>query len=88
MIRVSHLLAFCCIDYKLKYAQDDLVNQTDYVELGRDSAEGRQEKQKKFVSRFIHAENDKEKMVVWRSDLNGILYIFNVRSTISTQVSV
>ena len=39
MIRVSRLLTFCCIDYKLKYAQDDLVNQIDYVELGLACAE-------------------------------------------------
>ena len=39
MIRVSHLLAFCCIDYKPEHAQDDLINQLDYVELGLACAE-------------------------------------------------
>ena len=39
MVRVSRLLAFCCIGYKLKYAQDNLMNQTDYVDLGLACAE-------------------------------------------------
>jgi len=32
------------------------------------------------VSRFFHARNDKETIAVWRSDLNRILIVFNVRS--------
>ena len=39
MVRVSHLLALCCIDFKLKSTQDDLINQMDYVELGLACAE-------------------------------------------------
>ena len=32
------------------------------------------------VSRMFHAKNDKETIAAWRSDLNRILHIFNVRS--------
>ena len=39
MVRVSHRLAFCCIDCELKSNQDDLINQMDYVELGLACAE-------------------------------------------------
>ena len=36
------------------------------------------------VSRFLHAKNDKETIATWRSDLNRILHIFNVRSVTLT----
>ena len=32
------------------------------------------------VSRMLHAKSDKETIATWRSDLNGILQVFNVRS--------
>lgn len=32
------------------------------------------------VSRFFHARNDKEKIAAWKSELNGILVVFNVCS--------
>ena len=32
------------------------------------------------VSRLFHAKNDKEKVAAWKSDLNRILHVFNVRS--------
>jgi hypothetical protein len=32
------------------------------------------------VSRFIHAKNDKDTIAGWKSDLNRILVVFNVRS--------
>ena len=32
------------------------------------------------LSRMIHAKNDKETIATWRSDLNRILHVFNVRS--------
>jgi len=32
------------------------------------------------ISRHIHARNDKEKIVSWRTDLNRILHVFSVRS--------
>ena len=35
---------------------------------------------RKGVSRMFHAKNDKETIATWRSDLNRILHIFNVRS--------
>ena len=34
------------------------------------------------VSRHLHAKNDKETIATWRSDLNRILLIFNVRSVL------
>ena len=30
------------------------------------------------VSRFLHARNDKDAIAGWKSDLNGILNVFNV----------
>ena len=35
-----------------------------------------------MVSRHFHAKNDKEKIATWKSDLNRILQVFNVRSII------
>ena len=35
------------------------------------------------VSRLAHARNDKETIATWRSDLNRILLVFNVRSVLS-----
>jgi len=35
---------------------------------------------RKAVSRFFHVTNDKETIAAWRSDLNRILLVFNVRS--------
>ena len=34
------------------------------------------------VSRLLHAKNDKETIATWKSDLNKILLVFNVRSVI------
>ena len=33
-----------------------------------------------MISRLIHAKNNKEAVAGWRSDLNRILHVFNVRS--------
>ena len=33
-----------------------------------------------LLSRLTHAKNDKEAIVAWRSDLNRVLHVFNVRS--------
>ena len=38
---------------------------------------------RKAVSRLFHAKNDKETIVAWKSDLNRILHVFNVRSVTS-----
>ena len=35
------------------------------------------------ISRRYHAKNDKEAIATWRSDLNGIRRVFNVRSVTS-----
>jgi len=35
------------------------------------------------VSRFFHARNDKDTITAWKSDLNRILVVFNVRSMCS-----
>ena len=35
------------------------------------------------ISQYFHAKNDKDKIAAWRSDLNRILHIFNVRSIVS-----
>jgi len=36
-----------------------------------------------LLSRLVHAKNDKETMVTWRSDLNRVLLVFNVCSMAS-----
>jgi len=40
------------------------------------------------ISRHLHAKNDKEKIAAWKSDLNRILQVFNVRSIISAWLSL
>ena len=37
------------------------------------------------ASQFLHAKNDKEQITAWRSDLNRILQIFNVRSIVTVR---
>ena len=34
------------------------------------------------ISRHFHAKNDKDKIAAWRSDLNRILQVFNVRTIV------
>ena len=50
-----------------------------------DEIQGRVLKQSRrgAVSRLLHAKNDKESIVTWKSDLNRILHVFNVRSVAS-----
>ena len=40
------------------------------------------------ASRFFHARNDKETIAAWKSDLNQILLVFNVRSVAFTLASL
>jgi len=40
------------------------------------------------VSRLLHAKNDKEAIATWRSDLNTILQVFNVRLVVSAWISL
>ena len=39
-------------------------------------------------SRLVHAKNDKEMVAGWKSDLNRVLQVFNVRSVASTWLSL
>ena len=41
-----------------------------------------------LLSRLAHAKNDKETIMTWKLDLNGILHIFNVRSAGSISLSL
>ena len=34
------------------------------------------------VSRFLHSRDDKDAIAAWKSDLNRILHVFNVRSNV------
>ena len=40
------------------------------------------------VSRLIHAKDDKEMIATWRLDLDKILLVFNVSSTVSVRLSL
>ena len=37
------------------------------------------------ISRHFHARNDKDKITAWRLDLDRILQVFNVRSTVTVR---
>ena len=41
---------------------------------------------RKTVSRLLHARNDKEAIAAWKSELNRVLVVFNVRSVCSCLV--
>ena len=41
-----------------------------------------------LLSRIFHAKTDKETITAWKSDLNGILHVFNVRSVRSLSLSL
>ena len=38
-----------------------------------------------MLSRFVNAKNDKDIIAAWKSDLNRILHVFNVRSVTSVR---
>ena len=40
------------------------------------------------LSKFLHAKNDKETIATWKSDLNRILHVFNVRPVLFTLASL
>ena len=40
------------------------------------------------ISRHFHAKNDKDRIATWRSDLNRILHVFNVRPIVSARSSL
>ena len=46
----------------------------DVIKLGKRNA----------ISRLFHPKDDKERIAAWRSDLNRVLHVFNVRSTTSS----
>ena len=54
------------------------------IALGRSAVAEIQKKvikqgKRNAVSRLLHAKSDKDMIATWRSDLNGILLVFNVR---------
>ena len=61
-----------------------LFNQRTVVEIQRRVIK---QSRRNAVSRLFHAKSDKETIAAWRSDLNRILHIFNVRRVISVLYS-
>ena len=47
-----------------------------------------EKRERNLLSRLVNAKNDKEVMAGWRSDLNRILQVFNVRSAGSGRQSL
>ena len=47
-----------------------------------------EKREQNLFSRLVHAKNDKEVIAGWRSDLNEILHVFNVRSVGSGRQSL
>ena len=47
-----------------------------------------EKRERNLLSRLVNAKNDKEVMAGWRSDLNRILQVFNVRSVGSGRQSL
>ena len=64
-MHISNPSAYCVIDRRtVAEIQKEVIEQS-----------GRHR-----VSRFLHARNDKDTIAGWKSDLNRILVVFNVRS--------
>ena len=66
-------------DSQFGYLIDDVI--------ARRAVEGIQKKivkqgKRNVVSRHLHAKDDKERIATWRSDLNRILHVFNVRPAV------
>jgi hypothetical protein len=40
------------------------------------------------ASRLLHAKNDKEMIAAWKSDLNKVLLVFNVRSVVAVWLPI
>ena len=58
----------------------DALNRSTVAEIQRNVIK---RGKRNAASRFFHAKSDKETIATWRSDLNGILLVFNVRSASS-----
>ena len=66
----------------------EVLNAPPHCALDRRTVAGIQEKiiekcGRNLLSRLANAKNDKETIATWKSDLNRILHIFNVRSVVS-----
>ena len=48
--------------------------------MGEIQRKAAKQSKRNAVSRLVHAKNDKEAIAGWKSDLNRILHVFNVRS--------
>ena len=61
------------------YLIDDPIDRRTVAEIQRKIAK---QAKRNVISRHLHAKNDKETIATWRSDLNRILLVFNVRSVL------
>ena len=68
-----------------------VLNAPAYLTVNRSTVAGIQEKiigkcGRNLLSRLANAKSDKETIATWKSDLNRILHVFNVRSAIAAQL--
>jgi hypothetical protein len=62
-----------------EYFTDNALDRSILAEIQRKIIE---KGKRNPVSRLLHAKNDKEMIAAWKSDLNKILLVFNVRSVV------
>jgi hypothetical protein len=66
-------------DAQFEYFTDIAIDRRTVAEIERKIIK---QGKRNAVSRLVHAKNDKETITGWRSDLNRILLVFNVRSVV------
>jgi hypothetical protein len=68
-------------DAQSGYITDDVPDRRTVAEI---QAKIIKQSERNAVSRLLHAKNDRETIAGWKSELNRILHVFNVRSVIFT----
>jgi hypothetical protein len=66
-------------DAQFEWFIDDAIDRRTVAEIRRKIIK---QGKRNAVSRLVHAKNDKDTITTWRSDLNRILLVFNVRSVV------
>ena len=70
------------MSYTINAPFDCIVDDTDSRMVAEIQRKTIKQSKRNVLSRFFHATSDKETIAGWRSDLNRILLVFNVRSVV------
>jgi hypothetical protein len=67
----------------LEHSTDDVLGRSTLAEIQRNVIK---KNKRNVISRLFHANDDKDTIAGWKSDLTRALHIFNVRSVVSVRL--